>query len=107
MAEVVYTVDRGGIYSQVSIVNSRLEINTNLICIFRSLIASYIGNIVGALFVGLPAVYLYLKDYQFTDTEMKELESGDHRKEDPPYNPKGDSTTNNIKEVYESEGQQS
>lgn len=29
----------------------------------RSLIAAYLGNIVGALFVGLPAVYFYLGDW--------------------------------------------
>ncbi|KAJ7901930.1 putative formate/nitrite transporter [Mycena olivaceomarginata] len=29
----------------------------------KSLIASYLGNIVGALLVGLPAVYFYLSDY--------------------------------------------
>ncbi|KAI0344807.1 Formate/nitrite transporter, partial [Trametopsis cervina] len=29
----------------------------------KSLIASYLGNIVGALFVGLPALYMYLGDY--------------------------------------------
>ena len=42
----------------------------------KSLIASYLGNIVGALFVGLPALYWYLTDYHFTDTEMRELEAG-------------------------------
>ncbi|KAI3618671.1 formate nitrite [Moniliophthora roreri] len=30
----------------------------------KSFIASYIGNIVGALLVGLPAVYFYLSDYE-------------------------------------------
>ncbi|KAF8558040.1 putative formate/nitrite transporter [Imleria badia] len=30
----------------------------------KSLIASYIGNIIGALFVGLPAVYFYLGDWK-------------------------------------------
>ena len=30
---------------------------------FRSFIASYIGNIIGALLVALPAVYFYLGDY--------------------------------------------
>ena len=29
----------------------------------RSFIASYLGNIVGALLVALPAVYFYLGDY--------------------------------------------
>ena len=30
---------------------------------YRSLIAAFLGNVVGALLVGLPAVYLYLGDY--------------------------------------------
>jgi hypothetical protein len=30
---------------------------------YRSFIAAYLGNIIGALFVALPAVYFYLKDY--------------------------------------------
>lgn len=30
----------------------------------RSFIAAYIGNIIGALFVALPAVYFYLSDYR-------------------------------------------
>lgn len=30
----------------------------------RSFIAAYIGNIVGALFVAIPAVYFYLSDYR-------------------------------------------
>ena len=30
----------------------------------RSLIASYLGNIVGGLIVGLPATYFYLSDYR-------------------------------------------
>ncbi|KAF5370730.1 hypothetical protein D9758_002009 [Tetrapyrgos nigripes] len=30
----------------------------------KSLIASYIGNIIGALFVGLPAAWFYLGDYE-------------------------------------------
>ena len=47
-----------------------------MFCFDRSLIASYIGNIVGALFVGLPAVYMYLRNYDFTDTELKNLENG-------------------------------
>jgi formate/nitrite transporter FocA (FNT family) len=29
----------------------------------RSFIASYLGNIIGALLVALPAVYFYLSDY--------------------------------------------
>lgn len=41
------------------------------------MIASYLGNIVGALFVALPAVYFYLDDYRYTDTETSEMESGD------------------------------
>jgi len=30
----------------------------------RSLIAAYVGNIIGALFVALPAVYFYLGDWR-------------------------------------------
>ena len=30
---------------------------------FRSFIASYLGNIIGAQLVALPAVYFYLSDY--------------------------------------------
>ena len=47
----------------------------------RSFIASYIGNIVGALFVALPAVYFYLGDYHFTDAEVVEMENGNGVKE--------------------------
>lgn len=32
--------------------------------LFRSLIASFLGNVVGALFVALPATYMYLGDYK-------------------------------------------
>ncbi|KAI0093122.1 Formate/nitrite transporter [Irpex rosettiformis] len=44
----------------------------------KSLIASYLGNIVGALFVGLPALYMYLGDYRYhdSDTDLRSLESG-------------------------------
>ncbi|KAI0699534.1 Formate/nitrite transporter [Cytidiella melzeri] len=42
----------------------------------KSLIAAYLGNIVGALIVGLPAVYMYLDEYHFTDTQMRNLEDG-------------------------------
>ncbi|KIK67328.1 hypothetical protein GYMLUDRAFT_37421 [Collybiopsis luxurians FD-317 M1] len=40
----------------------------------KSLIASYIGNIVGALFVGLPAVYFYLRDYNIGG--LRDIETG-------------------------------
>jgi hypothetical protein len=33
------------------------------VCLHRLFIASYLGNIVGALLVALPAVYFYLGDY--------------------------------------------
>ncbi|KAI0812694.1 Formate/nitrite transporter [Irpex lacteus] len=46
----------------------------------KSLIASYLGNIVGALFVGLPALYMYLGDYRYrdvtADADLRSLESG-------------------------------
>ena len=63
----------------------------------RSLIASYIGNIVGALFVGLPAVYMYLGDYHFTDTELKSLEGGASPK------PSDSTPAETIREVYRDE----
>ena len=47
----------------------------------RSLIATFLGNIIGALFVALPAVYIYLGDYHYSDSEASELESGDAAQE--------------------------
>lgn len=47
------------------------ELTTDLY-IRKSLIASLIGNIVGALFVGLPAVYFYLGDWHADD--MRDVE---------------------------------
>ncbi|KAF7315584.1 Formate/nitrite transporter [Mycena indigotica] len=41
----------------------------------KSLIASYLGNIVGALFVALPATYFYLGDYQVDG--LREAEAGE------------------------------
>jgi len=44
----------------------------------KSLIASFIGNIIGALFVALPAVYFYLGDYDYhAEAAMKNLETGE------------------------------
>lgn len=42
----------------------------------RSLIASYIGNIVGALFVALPATWFYLGDYRAGGLETAEEGEG-------------------------------
>ncbi|PSS32213.1 hypothetical protein PHLCEN_2v2024 [Hermanssonia centrifuga] len=64
----------------------------------KSLIASYIGNIVGALFVGMPALYIYLGDYQFADTQLKDLEE---RKEEKP------GSSNTVQEVYRVSSKQS
>lgn len=35
----------------------------SLLFLSRSLIAAFLGNVVGALFVALPATYMYLGDY--------------------------------------------
>ncbi|KAF5393299.1 hypothetical protein D9757_000660 [Collybiopsis confluens] len=40
----------------------------------KSLIASYLGNIVGAQFVGLPAVFFYLRDYNASG--LRDAENG-------------------------------
>ena len=72
-------------------------------CFCRSLIAAYLGNIVGALFVGLPALYWYLGDYHFSDTRLKALEGGAAGASS------GDSTTTggegskegSVREIYE------
>lgn len=58
----------------------------------KSLIASYLGNIVGALFVGLPALYMYLGDYHFTDSHLRNLENGNGES-----TPEGSGT---VREVY-------
>ncbi|KAJ4483321.1 Formate/nitrite transporter [Lentinula aciculospora] len=41
----------------------------------KSLIAAYLGNIVGALFVGMPATYFYLRDYNAEN--MRAAENGE------------------------------
>jgi len=51
----------------------------------RSLIASLLGNIVGGLFVGLPAVYFYLGDWRaggLRDLEEARIEL-DRKDSDP------------------------
>jgi formate/nitrite transporter len=41
----------------------------------KSLIAAYLGNIIGALFVGMPATYIYLRDYDVGG--MRSAENGE------------------------------
>jgi hypothetical protein len=43
---------------------------------YRSFFAAYLGNIVGALLVALPAVYFYLKDYNAGG--LVDAEAGEH-----------------------------
>jgi len=43
----------------------------------KSLIASFIGNIIGALFVAVPYVYFYLGDYVADTTNLREVEEGE------------------------------
>ncbi|KAJ3724597.1 Formate/nitrite transporter [Lentinula raphanica] len=38
----------------------------------KSLIAAYLGNIIGALFVGMPATYFYLRDYNAGNMRLAE-----------------------------------
>ncbi|KAK0504689.1 Formate/nitrite transporter [Armillaria luteobubalina] len=45
----------------------------------KSLIAAYLGNIVGALLVGLPATYFYLRDYDASG--LRAAENGDSIRE--------------------------
>ncbi|KAI6026126.1 putative formate/nitrite transporter [Pisolithus microcarpus] len=45
----------------------------------KSLIASYLGNIVGGLLVGLPAVYFYLGDYKAEGLSNAEEGRTDHK----------------------------
>lgn len=68
----------------------------------KSFIAAYIGNIVGALFVGLPALYWYLGDYHFTDTNLKHLEAG----EDADVRA-DDSNNGTVQEIYRVESKRS
>ncbi|KAH9962084.1 Formate/nitrite transporter [Lactifluus volemus] len=43
----------------------------------KSFIAAYLGNVVGALLVALPAVYFYLWDFQADDLQVVQAEEGD------------------------------
>ena len=43
----------------------------------KSLIASYIGNIVGAAFVWVPYTYFYLGDYHADTTGLRRAEEGE------------------------------
>ena len=44
----------------------------------RSLIAAFLGNVVGALFVAIPAVYFFLGDYdcQLDSRKLQGIEEG-------------------------------
>ena len=44
-------------------------------CPHRSLIAAYLGNIVGALLVGLPALYFFAPDYR--EGGLRDAEEGE------------------------------
>ncbi|TFK72396.1 putative formate/nitrite transporter [Pluteus cervinus] len=46
----------------------------------KSLIASFLGNVVGALFVGLPACYFYLRDH--TAGGLRDAENGSYHSND-------------------------
>ncbi len=57
---------RGGVHSKVRLRHSVVGGTTDdevAWLLHRSFIAAYLGNIIGALFVALPAVYFYLRDY--------------------------------------------
>ena len=77
------------------------------------MIASYLGNIVGALFVGLPALYCYLQDYDFTDTRLGQLENGEAPMSDARRNESRAGTVQEIdgsatgKEIYRVESKRS
>ena len=63
--------------------------------LFRSLIAAYLGNIVGALLVGLPALYFYAPDYKvggLRDAEAGEVTDSQDRDSEGP-------TSSNVYEV--------
>ncbi|KAJ3790849.1 Formate/nitrite transporter [Lentinula aff. detonsa] len=47
----------------------------------KSLIAAYLGNIIGALFVGMPATYFYLRDYNAGS--MRAAENGELSNDEP------------------------
>ena len=73
-------VDRGRVHPQVRRdLCCHLKKNIRLLTppdACRSLIASYLGNIVGALLVGLPALYFYAPDYKPAGA-LREAEEGE------------------------------
>ncbi len=59
------TVDRRRVHSQVRPAwPSAMMLSLTALILHRSLIAAYLGNIVGALLVGLPALYFYAPDWK-------------------------------------------
>ncbi|OBZ66535.1 putative formate transporter [Grifola frondosa] len=67
----------------------------------KSLIASYIGNIVGALLVALPAVYFYLSDYRADGLRGVEEGEGFNSNNGPSDGSSGDGSNEaDRREVY-------
>lgn len=75
------------IHSQVCMMSFVGSVSTISDHLHRSLIASFLGNIIGALFVGLPAVYFYLGDWRaggLRDVEEARIDLQRDRKNSDP-----------------------
>ncbi|CAL1707771.1 unnamed protein product [Somion occarium] len=73
----------------------------------KSLFASLFGNIVGALCVALPAVYWYLPDYKYEDTELRGLETGEGANQGAGSTGTGSGSSDVRREVYRVPSKQS
>lgn len=71
------------IHQKVSCTSRRVNLGTAKLIwpILRSLIAAYVGNLVGGCLVGLPGVYFYLSDWKaggLLDAEEAQGEKSSH-----------------------------